>query len=219
MQNFGVIGILVWVVATGMIYLTVCCTKMFMKINKIDSLPCDKHHSEINELAKISARLDEKTEKVTVLPCDKHREQIFQHECTMVKLETSIEYLGNEISTAVRSFQQKNINADGYTKTMSPLAITEKGKEMVKRLKLDEMFEKNWPRIKEVIRRESESDAPYDVDKCCREQAVVFPEKFLTRAEIDILKDDAYQKGLLLASYMKVLAVMARDKYLLETKP
>ena len=40
--------------------------------------------------------------------------------------------------------------------------------------------------------------------------------RFLQPDEIDTIKKDAYAQGLALMDYMKVIAVMARDKYLEE---
>lgn len=54
----------------------------------------------------------------------------------------------------------------------------------------------------------------YDVDQFCLEHAVVFPERFLSKEEVNVLKDDAYKEGLSLTSYMRVIAVLSRDRYL-----
>lgn len=75
------------------------------------------------------------------------------------------------------------------------------------------MFEKNWQRIKSLIDSGVRNKNAYDIDDFCIKQAVVFPEKFLGNDEILILKDDAFKKGLTLTPYMKVIAVMSRDRY------
>lgn len=87
---------------------------------------------------------------------------------------------------------------------------------MVKRLGLEKMFNNNWERINDLISKGIKSQNAYDIDRFCLEQAVVFPDKFLSENEISILKEDAYKNGLLLTSYMKVLAVLSRDRYLKE---
>lgn len=53
----------------------------------------------------------------------------------------------------------------------------------------------------------------YDINEYCIQHAVVYPERFLQPDEIDTIKKDAYAQGLALMDYMKVIAVMARDKY------
>lgn len=84
---------------------------------------------------------------------------------------------------------------------------------MMKRLSIEEMFEGNWLRIRMLIEQNAESKNPYDIQQYCLEQAIVFPEKFLQPEEVDRLKTDAYEKGLPLTSYMRVIAVLARDRY------
>ncbi len=44
----------------------------------------------------------------------------------------------------------------------------------------------------------------------------MFPEKFVTEGELDKIKVDAYKTGDMLLSYMKVFAVLARDRYFVE---
>lgn len=138
---------------------------------------------------------------------------IVQHDKSIAKIETSLEYLSNEIHSFIQSFQNNQIKTDPFTQKHSPLKITEEGYETVKRLGLDKMFQENWDRILELCKKELQSDNPYDIQKFFIEQAVVFPEKFITNIQIDYIKLDAYKTGYDLTSYMKVFAVMARDKY------
>lgn len=186
-EHFGVAVFIMVAVMVGIIMLTWWCSSMYHRIKKLDSLPCDKHHEKMNE-----------------------------HDNAVSSLNTSITFLAKEIDTAMRMFQQQNIKTDSFTQTQSPLSITDKGWEMVRRLALDVMFEANWPRISELIDTEVKDKSAYDIDNFCIVNSVVYPEKFLSKEEIDMLKDDAFKKGLTLTSYMKVIAVMARDRYFQE---
>lgn len=67
--------------------------------------------------------------------------------------------------------------------------------------------------IGHIIDDEVESKNAYDINEFCIKYAVVFPEKFLQPEEVNVLKNDAYIQGLTLMEYMKIIAVMARDKY------
>ena len=138
------------------------------------------------------------------------------HDNAVSKLDTSISFLTKEIETAMRMMQQKDNKGEGFTQAQSPLSITTKGKDMIKHLSLDKMFDRNWPRIKELIESEVPEKNAYDIDNFCIQQAVVFPEKFLAAEEISILKDDAFKNGITLTPYMKVVAVMSRDRYFSE---
>ena len=121
------------------------------------------------------------------------------------------------IDSLAQSLQSNHkVIADPFTQTHSPLSITEKGHEMIKRIGMDKMFESNWERIKKLIEECSESKNPYDIQQFCMQQAVVFPEKFLSEKQLDTLKTDAYNTGIPLTSYMKVWAVLSRDRYFKE---
>nr|DAV78529.1 MAG TPA: hypothetical protein [Caudoviricetes sp.] len=155
------------------------------------------------------------------LPCKLNTEKIDSHigkhgevDVAISKLETSINYMQKSIDSLVQSLQNNNkIIIDPFTQSHSPIAITPKGKEMMERLSVEQMFEGNWSRIKSMIEQNADSKNPYDIQQYCLEQAIVFPENFLQPEEIDKLKTDAYEKGLPLTSYMRVIAVLARDKY------
>ena len=104
-------------------------------------------------------------------------------------------------------------NTIPFTMQHSPLRISERGWEVVRKLGIDNMFANNWERIRQLIDNEVESKNAYDINEFCIKYAVVFPEKFLQPEEVTILKNDAYVQGLTLMEYMKIIAVMARDKY------
>ena len=179
------------------------------KVSKIDD-----HEQHMNEFAEAVAKLNN-------LPCTNHEHSIGRHdqesrniENRMTKVETSVEYLQRSLDSLTKGLQGNNgLILDSYTYSHSPLAISEKGQEMIERLGLQQMFNGNWERINKLIEKGVEEKNAYDIDQFCMEQAVVFPEKFLTKEQINILKADAYKEGLSLTSYMKVVAVLARNRY------
>lgn len=184
-QHLGLSFFIFCALIVAIIVASIWCYKIYLKVKTIDDFPCNRHQEKMNE-----------------------------HDNAVGRIETAITYLTKEIDTAMRTFQQQNIRTDGFTQTHSPLSITEKGWEMVKRLGVDKMFENNWSNIEKLIDNETPSKSAYDIDRFCVEQAVVFPEKFLSENDIALLKEDAYKNGLLLTSYMKVVAVLSRDRYL-----
>lgn len=186
-EHLGLSVFIFLVVIVGIVLVSIWCHTIYLKVKKIDELPCDKH-----------------------------QDKMATHDNAVTRIETAITYLTKEIDNAISTFQRQNIKTDGFTQTHSPLSITEQGWEMVRRLGLEEMFEDNWPRIKELINGGVPNKNAYDIDDFCIKTAVVFPEKFLSGANIAVLKDDAFKNGLTLTSYMKVVAVMARDRYFKE---
>lgn len=166
------------------------------------TVKCDEHSQKLEELGKISYDL----------PCKAHSEKIDKHSESVTKLETSIDFLAKSIENA-NSQLQRITEVSPLTQQQSPLRISERGWTVVHKLGMDKMFAKNWDRIKHFIDDEVKNKNAYDINEFCIKYAVVFPEKFLQSDEIDALKNDAYIQGLTLMEYMKIIAVMARDKY------
>lgn len=159
------------------------------------------------------------------LPCGNHAQNIYRHdqehrdmESRMTRVETSVEYLHKSLDSLTKGLQQgtKGLILDPYALNHSPLSITDEGREMMRRVGMGEMFDQNWDRIEHLIDEGVEDKNAYDIDQFCMEQAVVFPEKFLDREDIGVLKNDAYEQGLSLTSYMRVVAILARNRYLEE---
>lgn len=213
-EHFGIAFLLAVIVAVGFIYLIWWTCKMYIKIQKIDNLPCDRHNNKLETMSAIVAKLE-------TLPCSDHGSkidcQIEKHsnlENTISGIKTSITYMQKSIDSLAQSLQNNNkLVLDPFTESHSPLQITEIGKEMIKRTGMHEIFEKNWDKINEIIKNNCNSMNPYDIQQFLIEQSIVFPEIFLSQSELDKLKTDAYKMGLSLTSYMKVIAVMSRDRY------
>lgn len=180
------------------------------KVSKVDEH--EKHMDEFrNAVAKFQG-----------LPCENHTHIMERHDDEhrnagerMTKVETSVIYLQKSLDSLTKGLQgNKGLIIDPYSLNHSPLSITQKGREMMARLGVENMFDRNWERIDRYIDENVKDKNAYDVDQFCLEHAVVFPEHFLKKEEVNILKDDAYKEGLSLTSYMRVIAVLSRDKYL-----
>lgn len=158
------------------------------------------------------------------LPCNENREKINLHSerhnetsQAIARIEATLGFMQKSIDSLAKSIQKENkLIIDPYTKSHSPLSITEAGRKMMDRLGIDDMFEKNWPRIEAFIEDKLEYKNPYDIQEFLIQQAVVYPEKFLQIDEIDKIKLDAYNTGVDIVPYMKVIAILARDRYFSE---
>lgn len=205
LEHFSMFVIIVCAIIIAIISITAWCCNILFKVKKINELPCNEHMDEISD---IKGKVFQKEE----LPCTAHQQKISEHGEALARLETSIEFLTRNVNTLTQE-AQKVIPNNSLTQTHSPLSITDKGKEKIKTLHIDTMFNNNWPRIKELIDNGVKDKNAYDIDHFCLEQAVVYPEKFLTKDEILVLKNDAYKEGFTLTSYMKMISVLSRDKY------
>lgn len=166
------------------------------------TVKCNEHSQKLEELGKISYDL----------PCKTHGEKIEKHGESVSRIDTTLSFLTKSIEEMNSQLRQMN-NTVPFTQQHSPLRISERGWQVVEKLGMDKMFDRNWERIRKLIDEEVESKNAYDINEFCIKYAVVFPEKFLQPDEVDVLKNDAYIQGLTLMEYMKIIAVMARDKY------
>lgn len=167
------------------------------------------------------AKVEDTRKKVDSLPCERRKEEIEQHSGTHNETSRSIERIETTLGFIQKTMDQlaqkgNKLIIDPYTKSHSPLSITDAGREMMERLGVGEMFEKNWLRIDEFIEDKLEYKNPYDIQEFLIQQAVVYPEKFLQPEEIDKIKLDAYNTGVNIVPYMKVIAILARDRYFSE---
>ncbi|MBQ9178433.1 MAG: hypothetical protein IJ140_05520 [Prevotella sp.] len=197
-------------VCVAIVFIVCWCRGIKEKVSKVDD-----HEKPMDEFR-------DAVSKIQALPCVHHSQIMERHDAEhrnagdrMTKVETSVAYLQKTLDSLTKGLQgNKGLIIDPYSLNHSPLSITDKGREMMARLGVEEMFEKNWERIDRYIDENVRDKNAYDVDQFCWEHAVVFPEHFLQKDEVNILKDDAYKEGLSLTSYMRVIAVLSRDKYL-----
>ena len=178
-----------------LIFLVWWCRGIYEKVKSMDNLPCNENREKIN------------------LHSERHNET----SQAIARIEATLGFMQKSVDSLAKSIQKENkLIIDPYTKSHSPLSITEAGRKMMDRLGIDDMFEKNWPRIEAFIEDKLEYKNPYDIQEFLIQQAVVYPEKFLQIDEIDKIKLDAYNTGVDIVPYMKVIAILARDRYFSE---
>lgn len=154
-----------------LIFLVWWCRGIYEKVKSMDNLPCNENREKIN------------------LHSERHNET----SQAIARIEATLGFMQKSIDSLAKSIQKENkLIIDPYTKSHSPLSITEAGRKMMDRLGIDDMFEKNWPRIEAFIEDKLEYKNPYDIQEFLIQQAVVYPEKFLQIDEIDKIKLDAY---------------------------
>lgn len=201
-EHFAASIIVIMVAVMLLIFLV---WKIAILWSKFKSLPCDNNSRTLEELKDKSFSKNE-------LPCELHRDKIEVHSVSVSRIDTTLLFLTKNIEEMNSLLHQVNKNTP-FTQQQSPLKISERGWKVVNKLGIDKMFSSNWERIKQLIDKEVTNKSAYDINEFCIKYAVVYPEKFLQQEEIDILKNDAYVQGLTLMEYMKIIAVMARDRY------
>lgn len=191
----------IWVIILILLLTLVVAATWWIRgmYEKVKNLPCQKHSDHIRDIESQHGKMSDK---------------IHEHQSLIDKIEVAMTYIRKNIES--NELQLSKMHDAVYTQSHSPLKITERGETMMKRVGLKAEFDRNWGSIKTLIENGIESKNPYDINEFCLQQAVVFPEKFLGEDMISNLKSDAYKEGLLLVDYMKVVGVLARDRYMRE---
>ena len=104
-------------------------------------------------------------------------------------------------------------NGDQFTKSCSPMKLTEKGESVAKALDIYSMITSNWEDINSFIEENTQSKNPYDLQQFIHEQITVYPEKFIHVDDVNKLKKEAYREGVNLMAYTNILMVIIRDRY------
>lgn len=107
-------------------------------------------------------------------------------------------------------------NKDRFTQSQSPINLTEEGKRLVEELKIEDSIASKWEEIKAAIMKDNKNKNPYDVQEFLFSMALTAPEKLVDQDGLSRIKKRAYDEGVPLASLSRVVAIVARNKYLKE---
>lgn len=105
------------------------------------------------------------------------------------------------------------MNLPQLAKSQSPVNLTEKGLELSKELKADEVISRNWDKIMSDIDANVGEKNAYDIQQYCIETSTVEPEKFLDDKAISALKSKAFAEGRPTAYYAPIFGIKIRDEY------
>ena len=157
----------------------------------------------------VESKVNEYNKKQTT--CDAKFSVIEQTKVDSVYIESRL----NEILVNVKNLTipAKKLITDPYTASHSPLALTDTGIKKAKDLGIYDMIDKKWNDISNLISENIKSGNPYDVQQFCIEQCLLFPDKFLEDGDLDKLKLDAYNEGINIDSYMRIVAVLLHEKF------
>jgi hypothetical protein len=183
-----------------------------------------------NKAGRAEEKAVEACAKIDRLPCESHKEILNlqkdnnrDRDIRIEKMDIKIDYLGKNISDMAKNInsiaEKLNVNiirATPLTQSQSPIMLTDRGTEKVRELGIDKMISDNWEHITAIIEEKSQSKNPYDIQQLCMDESIIFPEKFITPGDIDTLKLDAYKNGDILQSYMRMVAIIIRDRFFRE---
>jgi hypothetical protein len=132
------------------------------------------------------------------------------------KIKEDIVVIKGTVELIQRSLQNSNMIVNPYASQHSPIRITESGHEMVKRVGVDRMIDENWVNIRSYMKQNMDAGNPYDIQQFLMGRIAAYPEKFISKDDIDKLKNLAYNEGYPLSTYLTVVAILIRDRYFSE---
>ncbi len=151
------------------------------------------------------------------LPCEKHEESIDKLTTSINNVNVSLGKLetGQEDIHKMISMMASSPSQGMFTQSHSPISLTDIGKEIASSLELDNVLDKNWSKVENIIEGEKN---PYDIQMEFISKFIIDSEKYLDDKSLDLIKKDAFMRGVPLIEYMRLLGVMARDRYFIEHK-
>jgi len=157
----------------------------------------------------VESKVNEYSKKQTT--CDTKFSVIEQTKADTVRMESRF----NEVIAAIKdlALPTKKIITDPYAAAHSPLTLTPKGVEKVESLGINNMIDKKWDDISNFVSSNVKSRNPYDIQQFFIGQCWLFPEKFVEADDLDKLKLDAYNEGISIDSYMRIIAILSLEKF------
>lgn len=115
-----------------------------------------------------------------------------------------------EIATKVDLIYQY-VNPNMPAKRSSPISLTDIGKEISTKIHADEIFARVKHEAKEYLVRSNREKNAYDIQIACIEWAKKDLLTKLVSDEIGLMKQIAFEKGILLEDVLVIFGVMMRD--------
>lgn len=172
------------------LWLTYYITKKITLINA--------EHSQIKEEAKaVEERIDKRFGQM-----DKRIDKV---ETCMDEIRKDISFLKGTIEVTLRS-------SGALTQAHSPISLTEKGKRVAEEIKADKIIATNWERMRATLDAEDLKTA-YDIQQFCIETPEFEPLRFFDETTVNHIKDFAFNQGMPIQMYYRMLGVIIRDRY------
>ncbi len=121
----------------------------------------------------------------------------------VIRLETKVDLI------------YQNTNPKSLTANQSPIALTEKGREISNEINAEKIFEKHLPKLKAFVKDKKPKNA-YDIQRISMEIATSKMADLLSQDELVSMKDHAFKQGLLIEDIMRIFGLLLRDVMLVD---
>jgi hypothetical protein len=130
------------------------------------------------------------------------------------KIESNIDDIKTDMYYLKGSFDIIKRGISPVAQSLSPVSLTKIGIEKSKIINADDMVARNWEKIYDDLEKNIGNKNAYDIQQYCMDTAAMYPNKFLSDADIYFLKTIAYKEGNPLMYYSPIFGIIIRDKYL-----
>lgn len=144
----------------------------------------------------------------------KFAEKFKHHGDKLVKIESLSEKV-IELKTKVDLIYE-NTNPRRTVAAMSPISLTDIGKEIVAKIGANKILEKYISKLTKEVESENPKNA-YDIQMASMKVAKEKMITFLNEEELNIIKQEAYSRGIIVQDVMSVFGVLLRN-YILNQK-
>jgi hypothetical protein len=120
------------------------------------------------------------------------------------------------IKTYLNMLLHSRTGDEPFTLSQSPVSLTQKGKAMAERLKIESRVAANWDRIYAFIEKNVKDKNPYDIQQFCIERATVNLLGFFTEEDVREIKQVAFEEGVSVELFGSLIGVVIRDAYFRE---
>lgn len=155
-------------------------------------------HSQIKEEAKaVEERIDKRFGQM-----DKRIDKVENY---IDEIRKDISFLKGTIEVTLRS-------SGALTQAHSPISLTEKGERVAEEIEADKIIATNWERMRATLDAEDLKTA-YDIQQFCIETPEFEPLRFFDETTVNHIKDFAFNQGMPIQMYYRMLGVIIRDRY------
>lgn len=139
--------------------------------------------------------------------------EIFKlHECKIDKVEgmaDKVLLMGQKVDL----IYEHTLGAKRTVQSSSPISLTSVGKEIVEKIKANDILKRCIPQLEKEVEKEKPNSA-YDIQIVSMKVAKEKMLSFLIESELATVKQEAYERGLLIEDIMSVFGVLLRNHIL-----
>lgn len=105
------------------------------------------------------------------------------------------------------------VNPNSPTRASSPISLTPTGQEIVTRIRADEIFRDYSTKLMSLVESKNPKNA-YDIQQASFDVAKRELINLLKEQELKVVKEEAFNKGLLVEDVLSVFGILLRNKIL-----